>query len=60
MFVGLHPAHTVFSIELLWFVAKPQSCGMSVQGYRVIGEIHASKFKVRGNTAQLRLKLPGE
>lgn len=57
MFVGLHPAHTVFSVEPLWFVAKPQGCGMSVQGYRVI---HAFKFKVRGNTAQLRLKLPGE
>lgn len=57
MIVGVYTVHRIFSVEALWFVAKPEGCGMSMRGCRVI---HDARFKLRGNTAQLALKLPGE
>jgi len=44
----------MIALDALWFAAKPQGYGASGQGYRMM---RASKFQVRGNTAQLRLKL---
>lgn len=53
MIVGLCPLHTVFSVGALWFVAKLQGGGISVQGCRGMhtSKFKTYKFKVRGNIA---------